>query len=871
MRAKHCQLILSLLAFLLLAACDFIPYATQPTYTLSVNLITDPELTSVTVTLFEAETGEPAEVFKKSAIQTVFIVDPGVAYDYQLEFEGELTDFSVSPWNGACHPGEPYVQTYDDANYMSQEEICNIRIGVPEAAAEVAGVVSAVVTDFVKGDETGVRIILATDINHNGQYDEGVDVIISEAFIPYPEDGEDGADGEDGQDGADGTDGEDGTDGLTTLVDVTEIGESEACPFGGVRIDVGPDKNRNDKLDEDEISDTTYICNGAPGANGQDGEDGLNALVNVIPVEPGENCPTGGVRIDVGLDLNRDGALDDSEITKSVYVCNGAPGADGGDGANGQDGVNALVDVTTVEPGNNCPAGGVRIDVGLDDDGDGILDESEITKTSYVCNGATPEVPTCDAQLVDISDAQIDVGGYYAVSWNWTGFSKAYLSGHGFTEPREPLASETGTHPEIRADHTGGYTYVLTAVDENGLECTSSAYIEVVNTPPQAEDDVYEVAYYAVTEDELDFIDIMMGGSIPLRVEVPGQRLVNIYQHGVLNNDSDPNGDTLFAELVAPPAFGEVSLDRDGSFVFTYNRQMKDTQGCSSGEGSPFFIPPDCLVPPPAPQVSFTYEVSDAVATDTATVTLCFVDVEGSPCFNAPPEPVNDYYVFDPIEGSLTIPVADLLSNDNDGNTGDGVEEPLSIFLLCDYCASYGTVEYDKEAGTVTYTPDFPSDFGQDEFYYVISDGTRVSISDATVKILSAGDLIARDDYTYFLITDGIETPEGIQFKCSDCYGENVLDNDEGGAGHGSRLTVDWMVPNSLSVFGYGDMGETDITTEVDINLVLNEDGTYSVTIPAGTLDSYESIEITFDYTMTDGASTDTAMVLIFISQQVPS
>jgi hypothetical protein len=37
---------------------------------------------------------------------------------------------------------------------------------------------------------------------------------------------------------------------------------------------------------------------------------------------------------------------------------------------------------------SNCTNGGIRIDIGIDDDGDEVLDISEIDQTTYICNGA---------------------------------------------------------------------------------------------------------------------------------------------------------------------------------------------------------------------------------------------------------------------------------------------------------------------------------------------------------------------------------------------------------------------------------------------------------------------------------------------------
>lgn len=56
------------------------------------------------------------------------------------------------------------------------------------------------------------------------------------------------------------------------------------------------------------------------------GTNGLNALVNTIPEAAGSNCAAGGIRIVSGQDNNGNGLLDQSEITATRYVCNGTNG-----------------------------------------------------------------------------------------------------------------------------------------------------------------------------------------------------------------------------------------------------------------------------------------------------------------------------------------------------------------------------------------------------------------------------------------------------------------------------------------------------------------------------------------------------------------
>lgn len=105
--------------------------------------------------------------------------------------------------------------------------------------------------------------------------------------------------------------------------------------------------------------------------------DGKNALVDLIVEPAGSNCPNGGFNIVSGTDADGNNILDPNEIESSEYVCNGE------DGNNGS---NALIDMIPEPPGDNCTEGGVMILTGLDSNNNGMLDESEVQKTEYLCN-----------------------------------------------------------------------------------------------------------------------------------------------------------------------------------------------------------------------------------------------------------------------------------------------------------------------------------------------------------------------------------------------------------------------------------------------------------------------------------------------------
>jgi len=104
-----------------------------------------------------------------------------------------------------------------------------------------------------------------------------------------------------------------------------------------------------------------------------DGQDGLNSLL-LTSIEPaGGNCPTGGVRIDSGLDSNSNGVLDTDEIASTNYICSG---------------INSLVNIADELAGGTCALGGIRIETGQDTNGNGTLDEEEIQITRFLCNNA---------------------------------------------------------------------------------------------------------------------------------------------------------------------------------------------------------------------------------------------------------------------------------------------------------------------------------------------------------------------------------------------------------------------------------------------------------------------------------------------------
>lgn len=171
-------------------------------------------------------------------------------------------------------------------------------------------------------------------------------------------------------------------------IDVTDLAPGGDCATGGYLIRTGRDADGDGSISASEAVDTAQVC------NGNDGVDAPIALFRLDDEPAGPQCANGGIKVNTGLDDNGDGVLSDPEVDARTYVCDGVDGADG---------LQALV-ATIVEPaGANCATGGLHVESGMDVDANGLLDPSEVTNGSYVCDGvngtnATPSLVRLDAE-----------------------------------------------------------------------------------------------------------------------------------------------------------------------------------------------------------------------------------------------------------------------------------------------------------------------------------------------------------------------------------------------------------------------------------------------------------------------------------------
>jgi len=163
---------------------------------------------------------------------------------------------------------------------------------------------------------------------------------------------------------------------------------------------------------------------------------------------------------------------------------------------------------------------------------------------------------------------------------------------------------------------------------------------------------------------------------------------------GVLENDTDPDGDPLTAVQMTDALHGTALLDEDGSFTYTPELGFSGTD-------------------------SFTYRAEDpgGLTSGEATVTI---EVQA----NAAPVAEDDSYIV--LNGeTLTLPAPGVLGNDTDLEDG----RPATAMKLTD--PGHGTVTLNRD-GSFTYRHD-GSEVASDAFAYQAMDSSSEPSNPATV------------------------------------------------------------------------------------------------------------------------------------------
>lgn len=277
------------------------------------------------------------------------------------------------------------------------------------------------------------------------------------------------------------------------------------------------------------------------------------------------------------------------------------------------------------------------------------------------------------------------------------------------------------------AGYVGGDSFTFYANDGVTNSSAATATITVTNTStPTAEDDEYTVLH--------------------------DQFLIVESADGLLDNDSDADGDTLSAVLVTGPSHGTVwDFGPDGGFSYSPDEQ---------------FVGSD----------SFTYQAFDGAATgSTTTVTITVT--------NTAPTASNETYG---VQADSSIDVAALtgvLANDADAD-GDCIIASLVTDV------SHGTLVLNED-GSFTYEAD--AEFvGNDSFTYTANDGVA-DCTAATVTLVVHGSNQAptgtNDSYTLVHDTYLWIDPLGVLANDSDAESDPLSSIVASAPSHG-ELTL---------------------------------------------------------------------------------
>jgi len=281
----------------------------------------------------------------------------------------------------------------------------------------------------------------------------------------------------------------------------------------------------------------------------------------------------------------------------------------------------------------------------------------------------------------------------------------------------------------LKATNTASDTFTYTISDGKGGVATATATVTVQgqNDAPIAGNDSYRV-----DEDS--------------KLVVSGQ--------GVLENDSDPDGDSIVvATFDVTSALGApVTVNANGTFTY-------DPTGIASVQALPTGQ---------SLQDTFTYRATDGTAqSNQATVT---VTVDGR---NDAPIARNDTYTVVE-DGRLVVSSADGVLNNPITGDSDPEGSPLTAALVGS--PSNGTISL-SAAGGFTYTPN--ADFsGVDSFTYRASDGALNSdLATVTIVVSPVNDdpVAADDSYTVNQESSlSVSAANGVLANDTDVDGEQL-------------------------------------------------------------------------------------------------
>ena len=367
-------------------------------------------------------------------------------------------------------------------------------------------------------------------------------------------------------------------------------------------------------------------------------------------------------------------------------------------------------------------------------------------------------------ELIDVSgtvfndlniDANRDTGE--AGLEGWTVFLDADLDGQLDADEESVTTDANGA---FGFADLGPGTYRVAVDTPAGWALSTDAFFDVFATSGSDADGLFGANRTPVASDDL------------------GSTLEDTVLNGdVAGNDTDPDGPEYIATVIDGPAHGELTLNSNGTFVYTPNADYHGDD-------------------------SFTYRVGDGLSqSNLATVELTITSV------NDAPEVGSDAYSLDRNQ-TLAVPVPGVLGNDDDV---DG--DTLSAQLISG--PSHGTLELNTD-GSFSYTPNFDY-VGSDSFVYAADDGATQTQQTVNLSVGFFNTTPEADDDAYEVDEDAVlnVVASGVLGNDDDADGDDLTATLVSGPSHGS-LTL-----NADGSFGYAP--DTDYHGEDSFTYVAND------------------------------------------------
>ncbi len=335
----------------------------------------------------------------------------------------------------------------------------------------------------------------------------------------------------------------------------------------------------------------------------------------------------------------------------------------------------------------------------------------------------------------------------------------------------------------------GSYSVTVTATDPHGASTSQTFTWDVSNPAPTATDDTHSTTENA-----------------PLNVDAA---------NGVIQNDSDPDADTLTVGAVNGSAAsvgnpvsgtdgGSFTLNADGSYAFTPGTDFDDL---AVGESR---------------TTSLTYTVTDSEGgTDTATLIVTVNGTNDAPVAHADTgsvtEDAADQSGYNDSNPATTLIAGNVLSNDTDVDhldtrsvTGVAPGTPASATgdVAADVAGTYGTVKVNSD-GTYTYTLDNTNGTVQ-----ALAQGETLTDTFTTTITDSQG---GTSSATLTITVHGTNDAPDITVGPGDSAAESLAETNSGLSTSGT-----------LSIF---DVDTANTVTATKVNSV-SVGGTYTGTVP---------------------------------------